>query len=410
MEDPAARDAAAFQIFGTQAEDLGDSLYALDPSSATEGLGEVAGAAQEVADTAGSGTQAQIDGLSRAFNEGLMAAVEPLIPVLRDVLEFLKPFAPILGPIAAGLAALAVVVGIAAVATMVFNAALWANPIVWIIAAVIALIAIIVLLVVHWDTISAALVDAWNWIKEMAATIWGAIADFFVMVGTAIKDFFVGIWTSIKDFFVGIWNAITAFASAKVNEFMTVIGWLKQLPGKVSGWFQGVYNAAKDKLSSLVDWVKGLPGWIMDALGDLGSLLYNAGRDILQGLIDGIQSMWNSVQSKLGDLTDSLPDWKGPAERDRTILFGAGRLVIGGFEDGLESEFPAVESKLAKFTSSLSAAATPPGTLSGMNTAALSDEDRELLRELAQSRSRVDVSLGANLTQATRREYAMAVS
>ncbi|MCO7196893.1 phage tail tape measure protein, partial [Pseudonocardia sp. McavD-2-B] len=45
MEDPVARDAAAVQLFGTQAEDLGDALYALDPQAAVSALGDVAGAA-----------------------------------------------------------------------------------------------------------------------------------------------------------------------------------------------------------------------------------------------------------------------------------------------------------------------------------------------------------------------------
>lgn len=432
IEDPAARDAAAVALFGTKFEDMGDSLYALDPSSAAEGLGEVAGAAADVAESAGGGTQAQIDALGRAFDQGLMDAVAPLIPVLQDAVEFLAPFAPIIGPIVAVLAALSVILGIVAIATMVFNAALWANPIVWIIAAVIALIAIIVLLVTHWDTVSAALVDAWNWIKDMAVTIWTAISDFFVNLWNTISNFFVSIWTSIKNFFVGVWNSITTtvvgiwnsiknffvsiwnaivnHARGQVNALLAVIGWISSLPGKVSGWFQGVYNSAKDKLNSLVDWVKGIPDRILSALGNLGSLLKDAGRDILQGLLDGIESMWNSVKNKLNDLTGMIPDWKGPADRDRTLLVEAGKLVIGGFARGLESEFPTVEAKLAKFTGSLSAAAAPPGTLQGMGTAMLSDEDRELLRELAASRSRVDVRLGANLTAAQRRENAMAVA
>lgn len=403
IEDPAARDAAAFQIFGTQAEDLGDSLYALDPSSAADKLGDVAGAATDVAEAAGGGTQAQITGLSRAFQDALASSLVTIVPLLNGLLKFLTPLAPILGP-------LAIAIGVITVAQWLWNAALMASPITWIILAVVALIAIIVLLVVHWDTVSAALVTAWEWIKEKASAIWGAISDFFVGIWNAITDFFVGIWNGIKSFFVGIWNGIVSFAQAKVNEFLAVIGWLSSLPAKVGGWFQGVYNAAKDKLASLVDWVKDIPGKIMDSLGDLGSLLYNAGRDILQGLLDGIQSMWNSVQNKLSDLTSSLPDWKGPEAVDKRILFKPGQWVIGGLMDGMEDEIPAVESMLTGFTSDIGMSMAPPRGVSGGATAALSDEDRELLRELAQSRNKVDVRLGANLTGATQREYAMGVA
>lgn len=350
IEDPAARDAAAFQIFGTQAEDLGDSLYALDPSTAAEELGDVAGAATDVAEATGGGTQSKVTELGRSFQDALAGSLVTVMPLLNGLLTILKPLAPILGP-------LAIAIGIITIAQWLWNAALMASPITWIILAVVALIAIIVLLVVHWDTVSAALVAAWQWIKETAATVWGAIVDFFVMIGTSIRDFFVGIWQSIVDFFVGIWQKMVEIAQGQARATLAAIEWFKELPGKVGEWFQGVYNSAKDKLSSLVDWVTGVPGMIMDALGDLGALLYNAGRDILQGLLDGIQSMWDSIQNTLGNLTDSLPDWKGPAERDRSILTPSGRMVIGGLVEGMEDEIPGVQSLLSGLTSDIAVSA-----------------------------------------------------
>jgi len=51
MEDPVARNAAAVALFGTKAEDLGESLFAMDLSSAVEQLGSVEGAAQRMFDT-----------------------------------------------------------------------------------------------------------------------------------------------------------------------------------------------------------------------------------------------------------------------------------------------------------------------------------------------------------------------
>ncbi|WP_225855252.1 hypothetical protein [Micromonospora noduli] len=46
MKDPVEQRAAAVALFGTKAEDLGDALYALDPSTAMAGLGDLAGATQ----------------------------------------------------------------------------------------------------------------------------------------------------------------------------------------------------------------------------------------------------------------------------------------------------------------------------------------------------------------------------
>ncbi len=51
MEDPVARNAAAVALFGTQAEDLGEALFAMDLSSAVEELDGVTGAAQTMFET-----------------------------------------------------------------------------------------------------------------------------------------------------------------------------------------------------------------------------------------------------------------------------------------------------------------------------------------------------------------------
>ena len=51
IEDPVARNAAAVGLFGTQAEDLGDALFAMDLSTAVEQLDGVTGAAQRMFDT-----------------------------------------------------------------------------------------------------------------------------------------------------------------------------------------------------------------------------------------------------------------------------------------------------------------------------------------------------------------------
>jgi phage-related minor tail protein len=403
MEDPVARDAAAVALFGTQAEDLNEALYALDPSEAAAGLGEVSGAAQEVSDTVGGGLQAQLDTLSRSFNDDLAGALSFLMPLFQVLLTILKPLLPLLIP-------LAIAIGVLVVVQWAWNAALAASPITWIILGIVALIAIIILLVVHWDTVVAAIGIAWDWLKEKAGVVWGAIADFFVMIGTKIADFFIGIWEGIKSFFVGIWNAIVAYVQQKIAEFLLVMEFLGSLPGKVSAWFQGLYNAAKDKLNALVNWVKDIPDKIMSALGNLKDLLFNAGKDILEGLLEGIESMWNSVQSKFSDLTSSIPDWKGPEDTDKRLLRPAGRWIIGSLEDGMDDEIPNIESKLTGLTSDIGMSMTPHRSVHGGSTAALADEDRTLLRDLAQARNRVDVRLGANLTSATQREYAMDVS
>jgi phage-related minor tail protein len=69
MKDPTKRAAAAVELFGTQAEDMGDALYALHPETAAEGLGKVAGAADKMDKTLGDTGQARIETMKRGFEQ-----------------------------------------------------------------------------------------------------------------------------------------------------------------------------------------------------------------------------------------------------------------------------------------------------------------------------------------------------
>jgi phage-related protein len=314
-------------IFATIAEEAGPTLRDL-----VERIGDAIG---------------NIDAENLA--EGFTDVLDAVLPLIDPLGKFIGWVSEIEGIVPA----IVIALGAWAVAQWALNVAMWANPIGLIILAVIALIAIVWLIVANWDTITHVLATNWEWLKGKTEEVWGNIKEFFIGVWNAIKDFFVGVWTAIKDFFVGIWNAIVGFVENKVDQFMLTMGFLGSLPGKVAGWFQGVYDSAKNKLNSMIDWVKGVPDRVVGALGDLGSLLYNAGRDILQGLLDGIESMWNSVQNKLSDLTGMIPDWKGPEDTDKKLLTPAGKFIIGGLIEGIDSMIPQVQATLQGLTTDI---------------------------------------------------------
>lgn len=85
-EDPVARNAAAVALFGTQAEDLGDALFAMDASSAVEELNGVEGAARRMFNTLADNDATKIEQAQRNIEvaatgiQGALAAAfsEPL--------------------------------------------------------------------------------------------------------------------------------------------------------------------------------------------------------------------------------------------------------------------------------------------------------------------------------------------
>ncbi|TPN29368.1 replication protein [Mesorhizobium sp. B2-3-3] len=72
MKDPVAREAAAVGLFGTQAEELGTSLFKLDPSKAVATFSDVGGAADQLGKTFRSGPGYEIKVFTRALKQGLV--------------------------------------------------------------------------------------------------------------------------------------------------------------------------------------------------------------------------------------------------------------------------------------------------------------------------------------------------
>ncbi|MFB6816270.1 phage tail tape measure protein [Streptomyces sp. NPDC056347] len=90
IKDPAERNAAAVGLFGTKAEDLGQALFALDPSTAVKALGDTGGAAEKMGDALHNNAGARIDQFKRSLEVGLTNFMgDNVIPALTSFGSFL---------------------------------------------------------------------------------------------------------------------------------------------------------------------------------------------------------------------------------------------------------------------------------------------------------------------------------
>lgn len=71
IPDPVKRSQAAVALFGTQAEDLGDALFAMDPSSAADKIGKVGGAAAKMGKTLHDTATNSVEVFKRQALQGL---------------------------------------------------------------------------------------------------------------------------------------------------------------------------------------------------------------------------------------------------------------------------------------------------------------------------------------------------
>jgi hypothetical protein len=179
------------------------------------------------------------------------------------------------------------------------------------VALIIGIVAGLALLIYkNWDTIKKWTVAAWEfvwgWIKKIVGFIVKIFMNFHP-VGLIIKH-----WDTIKKAtrtaWDWIWSKLQAIAKKIVDIFMKFhpVGII------IKHWDQ-IKSGVSNRATSLVGWLRGLPGRILRALGNLGGLLYNAGRNLLVGLWNGIVSMANWLQRSLVNLVRRIVP--GPVAR-----------------------------------------------------------------------------------------------
>jgi phage-related minor tail protein len=197
IKDPVERSAAAVQLFGTQAEDLGDALYALDPSKAVAGLGKVAGAAGEVDKTMGGTASAAVTAFTRQVQGELTRAMAGAIPYITGAANALKPFMPLVVPLVAvlgGFAAAVLAVNTASrvwaatqaalvtvtrawmIAQRLLNGTLLANPIGLVVVAVGLLVAGFVLAYKKSETFRTVVNAVFDGVRTVIVSALGAVA------------------------------------------------------------------------------------------------------------------------------------------------------------------------------------------------------------------------------------------
>jgi phage-related protein len=114
-----------------------------------------------------------------------------------------------------------------AAAQWLMNTALLANPITWIIIAIVALIAIIVLIATKTDWFSKAWRASWAWIKNAAANTWDFIKKIPGWIGSAFRavaGFLTAPFRAAFNAIANLWNNTIGQLSWSVPTWVPVIG------------------------------------------------------------------------------------------------------------------------------------------------------------------------------------------
>jgi phage-related minor tail protein len=296
MKDPVKQNAAAVGLFGTKAEDLGAALFDMDVTGAAGELGEFAGAADKAGQTLEQSAGAKLESFKRKALGELTEQLAKMIPTIEKTFGWLQKNSSWVQPLAVGLGILAAAIGIATAVQWAWNAALMVSPVTWIILAIVALIAIIVLVATKTKFFQTIWEYVWGFLKKVGAWFAGPFAGFFVAAWQKIWGFLkaVGAWFAgpFAGFFVMLWNKIKAFAAGVWNAVKMYFGFWYGLFNKVKGWAVAAFQAISNKVSAFVRWIGGIPGKVSSKL----STMWNGLKSGFKSAINWVIGKWNSIR------------------------------------------------------------------------------------------------------------------
>jgi phage-related protein len=169
---------------------------------------------------------------------------------------------------------------------------------------------------------------------------------------------------------VYVFSTMINAALPVINAIVGAITWLVGKLNELIGWLTKAFAAAGKWASDLPDAIKGIPGKITGALGDLGNLLTSAGGKIIQGLIDGIKSKFGDLKNTMSNAVQGIRDYlpfspakTGPLSGDGSPEH-SGIRIAEGVAEGIDKRRADLQRAMASMTSGLTVAA-PPVDLGG---------------------------------------------
>ena len=197
-------------------------------------------------------TNGDIDAFGEKVEGAFGNFVDGVLPKIINALDWIFNNTGLIKGIGIAIAAVAAAIGIMNVALAVQSAIMLANPVTWIvlaiIAAIAALVAIIVVCIKHWDDIKAAALSAVEWIVNA----WQGVAAWFGNITTSIGNWFSNLWTRIS---TGASNMVEGIKEFFRKGFSALAGIIKQPINAVISIINGAISAINSVGFDIPDWV-----------------------------------------------------------------------------------------------------------------------------------------------------------
>lgn len=271
----------------------------------------------------------------------VQALIPPFVQLVNSVLNAMKPLIPPLSQafvaLGTALAPLAGALGNALVQIFTAIAPILpplVNVVVALVNAFLPLIPVITSTINILTPIIALVAQVAATFIQFQLSALEPIIKVFGLVASAVGN----AMTSVNNVIAGVVSKVTGIFSGLVSS---VSGAWSNITGAISRAVDSVKNAISNGFNAAVDFVRGIPGKILGALGDFGSLLFNAGKSIIQGLVNGIKSAVGAVKNAVGDVLSAArnllpfsPAKEGPFSGKGWTLY-SGRSISEALAQGI---------------------------------------------------------------------------
>jgi phage-related protein len=144
--------------------------------------------------------------------------------------------------------------------------------------------AVVRLIIKHWDKIKETLIKVWEGIKSyFSNTVQG-----FINIWNGIKNFFSGLWEGIKNITASVWEGIK-------NLFFSIVDSIKNIWNSIIGFFSGLWEALKESPRAALEYIKNAFFGIFDSI-----------KEKFFGFINAVKEGWEKVKGFLGGMKDKV--------------------------------------------------------------------------------------------------------
>lgn len=187
-------------------------------------------------------------------------------------------------------------------AMLAMNAAMLANPVGLVVAAIAGLVAAFIYLWNNVEGFRNFWKSAWATIKSLANSAWKSIRKYFSDAWTAIKK----TWSAVTGYFRGIWNGIK-------STFNSVGSWFSSKFKSALNGVKSAWNGAKSFFSGIYSKIKGVFGSVNTWFRSKFQSAWTAIKNVFSGWGSFFGGLWTKIKSKFSSIGSSIGSSMGNA-------------------------------------------------------------------------------------------------